>query len=249
MNRQPISINSNKPNMNMKSDATIKSLNLKAQASLDQYAKENPEVGFMIAYVKFLLKMGAELGISMIDWAGYLLGLNVKHNWSFFSTPISKQTIPELAQNLTKVGEKLKDPVIRAKIYELIQELEPIAQQAALSFVNVAMNSAKLAVTDAMALACQVPPFSVLCGITKMVSAGEEFVAKSMESGAEAIEAGKQAQYVVEEANIDLQRAQHGGMIGGLKKHKKDKKLIFTRLNKSINNFLKTKTKTKRRRI
>ena len=176
------------------------------------------------------------------------------------TVPITEQSVKEIIENLTNLGKKLQDPKVREKINELIQQLEPIVKKAADKLVNIATETFALALKDAVALACEVPPISVFCGMSKVASSGAEALANVTKYGDELLQEQKKAEAVIKDfkdnvnaiqnapnnLNSKMNLIQRGGA-RQIKKHRASTKAAIKRINSSLRSFYNS-NKTKRHR-
>jgi hypothetical protein len=212
-----------------------------------------------------LFKFGLGIGVKMaklaIDEAGSLLGLDIQKPGLFGfnkSVPITEQSVSDIINNLKSLGTKLQDPRVREQIQILIKQLEPIVQEAANRLVDIATNSVKLGLKNAVALACEVPPISVFCGMSKVAESGANFVAEAGKSGDELLQEKKMGEALIEDTkekinaitnpkfNMNMNQPKYLQK-GGLKKVRSSTKAAIKRINKSLNAFYKS-NKTKRHR-
>lgn len=211
-----------------------------------------------------LFKFGLGIGVKMaklaIDEAGSLLGLDVQKPGLFGfnkSVPITEQSVSDIINNLKSLGTKLQDPRVREQIQILIKQLEPIVQEAANRLIDIATNSLKLGLKDAVALACEVPPISVFCGMSKVAESGANFVADVGKSGDELLEQKKMGEALINDTKEKINAITNPPKFnmnqtryfqrGGLKKARSSTKAAIKRINKSLNAFYKS-NKTKRHR-
>jgi len=210
-----------------------------------------------------LFKFGLGIGVKMaklaIDEAGSLLGLDIQKPGLFGfnkSVPITEQSVSDIINNLKSLGTKLQDPRVREQIQILIKQLEPIVQEAANRLVDIATNSVKLGLKNAVALACEVPPISVFCGMSKVAESGANFVAEAGKSGDELLQEKKMGEALIEDTKEKINAITNPKFNmnqtryfqrGGLKKARSSTKAAIKRINKSLNAFYKS-NKTKRHR-
>jgi hypothetical protein len=210
-----------------------------------------------------LFKFGLGIGVKMaklaIDEAGSLLGLDIQKPGLFGfnkSVPITEQSVSDIINNLKSLGTKLQDPRVREQIQILIKQLEPIVQEAANRLVDIATNSVKLGLKNAVALACEVPPISVFCGMSKVAESGANFVAEAGKSGDELLQEKKMGEALIEDTKEKINAITNPKFNmnqtkyfqkGGLKKVRSSTKAAIKRINKSLNAFYKS-NKTKRHR-
>lgn len=214
----------------------------------------------------FLFKFGLGIGVKMaklaIDEAGSILGLDIQKPGLFFnkSVPITEQSVEDILSNLTNLGKRLQDPRVREQIQILIQQLEPIVKEAADRLVNIATESLALGLKNAVALACEVPPISVLCGMSKIVTTGQDYIENAGKSGTQLLNEKKEGEAIIEDfkekinalQNIpnNLNSKMNLKQIGGakqIKKHRTSTKAAIKRINSSLKSFYNS-NKTKRHR-
>lgn len=216
-----------------------------------------------LALFKFGLGIGVKMAKLAIDEAGSILGLDIQKPGLFGfnkSVPITEQSVEDILSNLINLGKRLQDPRVREQIQILIKQLEPIVKEAATRLVNIATETIGLGLKDAVALACEVPPFSVLCGISKIASSGEDFIANAGKSGTQLLEEQKKADALIDSfkqkvnnlQNVPNNMANKMNMIqrGGarqIKKQRASTKAAIKRINSSLRAFYKS-NKTKRHR-
>jgi hypothetical protein len=220
----------------------------------NQNNESSPLAEIFPALFKFGLGVGVKMATLAIDEAGSLLGLDVEKPGIFGfkkSVPISEQSVSDILNNLKSLGTKLQDPRVKQEIQILIQQLEPIVQDAANRLVDIATNSLKLGLKDAVALACEVPPISVFCGMSKVAESGANFIADVGKSGDELLEQKKMGEALIDDTrnkiNSFSSMKPNYNQRGGLKKIRGSTKSAIKRINKSLNAFYKS-NKTKRHR-
>jgi hypothetical protein len=234
-------------------------------SSSSSSSNTNPLMELFPTLFKFGLGIGVAAAKLAINEAGSILGLDIQKPGIFGfnkTVPITEQSVEDIIGNLTSLGKKLQDPRVREQIRILIVQLEPIVKEAATRLVNIATETLGLGLKDAVALACEVPPFSVLCGMSKVVASGEDFIANAGKSGEELLEQKKMGESLFDDTKKkinDIQNVklnpnlkQFGGfnMRGGarqIKKHRASTKAAIKRINSSLNAFYKS-NKTKRHR-
>lgn len=234
----------------------------------NQYSNKNsnndssPLAEMFPVLFKFGLGIGVKMAKLAIDEAGSLLGLDIQKPGLFGfnkSVPITEQSVSDIINNLKSLGTKLQDPRVREQIQILIKQLEPIVQEAANRLVDIATNSVKLGLKNAVALACEVPPISVFCGMSKVAESGANFVAEAGKSGDELLQEKKMGEALIEDTkekinaitnppkfNMNMNQTKYL-QTGGLKKVRSSTKAAIKRINKSLNAFYKS-NKTKRHR-
>ena len=228
-------------------------------SSVDSY-KQFSEYALII--YKFMVGLIDKYGIMTVDWMGYVLGLNKN------GKPISKQSAEELSKNFMDLAEELKKPEVKESIMLAIKESEPILKEAMYSIVNVVMSTGEFALKDGITFICSDTPAAPICGLFKFAQNTVEFgqdLLDGAQSSVNTVRNGEESINKVkntlnstetnqfEEGNnfnnltkpIDIN--QKGG-VKALKKYSKDKKIIETRINKSISEFFNLKLKRKTRR-
>lgn len=238
-----------------------------SSSSNNSSSSSNPLMELFPTLFKFGLGIGVAAAKLAINEAGSILGLDIQKPGIFGfnkTVPITEQSVEDIIGNLTSLGKKLQDPRVREQIQILIQQLEPIVKEAATRLVNIATETLGLGLKDAVALACEVPPFSVLCGMSKIAASGEDFIANAGKSGEQLLEEQKKAEALVDnfksnvnnlqnvnvKPNINLKQIGGFNMKGGarqIKKHRASTKSAIKRINSSLNAFYKS-NKTKRHR-
>lgn len=223
----------------------------------------NPLMEMFPALFKFGLGIGVKMAKLAIDEAGSILGLDIQKPGLFGfnkSVPITEQSIEDILSNLTNLGKRLQDPRVREQIQILIQQLEPIVKEAANRLVKIATESLALGFKNAVALACEVPPISVLCGMSKIVTTGQDFIENAGKSGTQLLEEQKKADALIDSFKQKVNNLQNAptnmvnkmNMIqrGGarqIKKQRASTKAAIKRINSSLRSFYKS-NKTKRHR-
>ncbi len=245
-------MNNQKYNMNMNNKQTSSAM--------------SPLMEMFPALFKFGLGIGVKMAKLAIDEAGSILGLDIQKPGLFFnkSVPITEQSVEDILSNLTNLGKRLQDPRVRKQIQILIQQLEPIVKEAADKLVNIATETLALGLKDAVALACEVPPISVFCGMSKVASSGAEALANVTKSGDKLLQEQKKGEAIIEDfkKNINalqdipsnmannLNNKMNLKQIGGakqIKKHRASTKAAIKRINSSLKSFYNS-NKTKRHR-
>jgi len=217
----------------------------------------NPLMEMFPALFKFGLGIGVKMAKLAIDEAGSILGLDIQKPGLFGfnkSVPITEQSIEDILSNLTNLGKRLQDPRVREQIQILIQQLEPIVKEAANRLVKIATESLALGLKNAVALACEVPPISVLCGMSKIVTTGQDFIENAGKSGIQLLNEKKEGEALIDSFKQKVNNLQNApnkiNMIqkGGAKQIKKQRastKAAIKRINSSLRSFYKS-NKTKR---
>lgn len=220
----------------------------------------SPLMEMFPALFKFGLGIGVKMAKLAIDEAGSILGLDIKKPGIFGfnkSVPITEQSVQDILSSLTNLGTKLKDPRVREQIQILIQQLEPIVKEAADKLVNIATETLALGLKDAVALACEVPPISVFCGMSKVASSGAEALANVTKSGDELLQEQKKGEAIVEDFKEKINALENPqinkpnifqkGGAKQIKKHRASTKAAIKRINSSLKSFYKSnKTKSHR---
>ena len=235
-----------------------------------QYSTNNNQINSamspLMELFPVLFKFGLGVGVAAaklaINEAGSFLGLDIQKPGIFMNrtVPITEQSVEEIVSNLTNLGKRLQDPRVREQIQILIQQLEPIVKEAADKLVNIATETLALGLKDAVALACEVPPISVFCGMSKVASSGAEALANVTKSGDELLQEQKKAEAVIKDfkdnvnaiqnapnnLNSKMNLIQRGGA-RQIKKHRASTKAAIKRINSSLRSFYNS-NKTKRHR-
>ena len=235
-----------------------------------QYSTNNNQINSamspLMELFPVLFKFGLGVGVAAaklaINEAGSFLGLDIEKPGLFGfnrSVPITEQSVEDIVSNLTNLGKKLQDPKVRAQIQILITQLEPIVKKAADKLVNIATETLALGLKDAVALACEVPPISVFCGMSKVAESGAEALASVTKSGDELLKEQKKADALVDnfkrkinslenpQMNIKKSNILQTGGAKQIKKHRASTKAAIKRINSSLRSFYNS-NKTKRHR-
>ena len=148
---------------------------------------------FVLSYIELIFRIFDELGTKGIDMFGSFMQLNIN------GKNISEQEPMELITGLTSLTNKLTDPKVKAALFLAIEKFSPIVKESAKKFVNIYIQVLKTGVVSSVAVACEVPPLSILCGASKSIAAFLELSAKSMGFASGSIDDVKKAQKVNEE--------------------------------------------------
>ena len=134
----------------------------------------SPPAKAFLAYIEFIYRVLDKAGISGIDMLGSFLELNVN------GKKISEQEPGELVNGLKGLSEKMADPNVQKALYIAIDRLSPVVQKSAKKFINLFIEVFKTGLVSSVAVACEVPPLSVVCGMSKSAAAFLDLAAKSM---------------------------------------------------------------------
>ena len=141
-----------------------------------------------LAYIEFIYRVLDKAGVSGINILGSFLELNVN------GKKISEQEPGELVNGLKGLSEKLADPKVKEALYIAIDRLSPVVQKSAKKFVNLFIEVFKTGRVSSVAVACEIPPLSVMCGMSKSAAAFLDLAAKSMGMASSSIDDVKEAQ-------------------------------------------------------
>ena len=131
-------------------------------------------VKFVLSYIELIFRIFDELGTKGIDMFGSFMQLNVN------GKKISEQEPMDLISGLSSLTNKLTDPNVKAALFLAIEKFSPIVKESAKKFLNIYIQIFKTGLVSAVAVACEVPPLSVMCGMSKSATAFLELAAKSM---------------------------------------------------------------------
>ena len=141
-----------------------------------------------LAYIEFIYRVLDKAGVSGINILGSFLELNVN------GKKISEQEPGELVNGLKGLSEKLADPKVKEALFIAIDRLSPVVQKSAKKFVNLFIEVFKTGLVSSVAVACEIPPLSVMCGMSKSAAAFLDLTAKSMGMASSSIDDVKEAQ-------------------------------------------------------
>jgi hypothetical protein len=128
-----------------------------------------------VNYISFICRVLDKANETGINYIGTMFNLNVN------GKKITEQDPKELLNGLTILSNKLSDPKVRRALDIAIDNLEPFLKKSATRFVNIFLEAFKTGLISSVAIACEVPPLSILCGSSKTVSAFLDLAAKTME--------------------------------------------------------------------
>jgi len=128
-----------------------------------------------VNYISFICRVLDKANETGINYIGTMFNLNVN------GKKITEQDPKELLNGLTTLSNKLSDPRVRRALDIALDQLEPFFKKSATRFVNLFLEVFKTGLISSVAIACEVPPLSILCGSSKTVSAFLDLAAKSME--------------------------------------------------------------------
>lgn len=150
-------------------------------------AKPNRALEFALTIFKFYIELIEKFGIWGIDFVAARLSLSPP------GKSLSKMNINELAQHFRELGQKLGNPEIRKEIMEIINNSQPVVQEAMMTIVNVATSSAKFAVSDAITFVCSDTPLAPVCGALKLVGNAENLGSELIKDTEQALDVAKKA--------------------------------------------------------
>ena len=148
----------------------------------------SPPAKAFLVYIEFIYRVLDKAGVSGINMLGSFLELNVN------GKKISEQEPGELVNGLKGLSEKMADPNVQKALYIAIDRLSPVVQKSAKKFVNLFIEVFKTGLVSSVAVACEVPPLSVMCGMSKSAAAFLDLAAKSMGMASSSIDDVKEAQ-------------------------------------------------------
>ncbi len=149
---------------------------------------------------KFMLIMMDKYGVMVVDWMGFVLGLNRDNK------TISQQSVDEIAQSLKDLNNKLRDPKVQQEIILIIKESEPILQEGFLTFLKVGSAGANYIIKDMITLVCNESPAAPICGIFKLIGNTIEFGNELLESTTESLNVYDQAKKWVDNLERKLDK-------------------------------------------
>lgn len=158
-----------------------------------------------LAYIEFIYRVLDKAGVTGIDMLGSFLELNVN------GKKISEQEPGELVNGLKGLSEKMADPNVQKALYIAIDRLSPVVQKSAKKFVNLFIEVFKTGLVSSVAVACEVPPLSVMCGMSKSAAAFLDLAAKSMGMASSSIDDVNEAKQASKEiSNVLSGNTDHG---------------------------------------
>jgi len=140
-----------------------------------------------LTYIEFIYRVLDKAGVSGINMLGSFFQLNVN------GKKISEQEPGELVSGLKGLSEKMTDPKVKEALFIAIDRLSPVVQKSAKKFVNMFIEVFKTGLVSSVAVACEVPPLSVMCGMSKSAAAFLDLAAKSMGIASSSIDDVKEA--------------------------------------------------------
>lgn len=140
-----------------------------------------------LTYIEFIYRVLDKAGVSGINMLGSFFQLNVN------GKKISEQEPGELVSGLKSLSEKMTDPKVKEALFIAIDRLSPVVQKSAKKFVNMFIEVFKTGLVSSVAVACEVPPLSVMCGMSKSAAAFLDLAAKSMGIASSSIDDVKEA--------------------------------------------------------
>lgn len=156
--------------------------------NMDDEEELSPPAKMFIAYIELIYRVLDKAGVSGINMLGSFLELNVN------GKKITEQEPGELVSGFKSLSEKMNDPKVKEALYIAIDRLSPVVQKSAKKFVNLFIEVFKTGLVSSVAVACEVPPLSVMCGMSKSAAAFLDLAAKSMGMASSSIDDVKEAQ-------------------------------------------------------
>jgi hypothetical protein len=156
--------------------------------NMDNEEELSPPAKMFIAYIELIYRVLDKAGVSGINMLGSFLDLNVN------GKKITEQEPEELVSGFKSLSEKMNDPKVKEALYIAIDRLSPVVQKSAKKFVNLFIEVFKTGLVSSVAVACEVPPLSVMCGMSKSAAAFLDLAAKSMGMASSSIDDVKEAQ-------------------------------------------------------
>jgi hypothetical protein len=147
----------------------------------------SPPAKMFIANLEFICRIIDKAGVTGVNMLGSFLNLNVD------GKNITDQSAEDLFSGLEGLSAKLNDPKVKEALNIAIEQLSPVVQKSAVKFVNLYIEVFKTGVITSVATACEVPPLSVLCGMSKTASAFLDLAAKTMTMASSSIDDMKEA--------------------------------------------------------
>ena len=166
---------------------------MKSDKNEDGGEELSPPAKAFITYIEFIYRVLDKAGVTGINMLGSFLELNVN------GKKISEQEPGELISGLKGLSEKMDDPKVKEALYIAIDRLSPVVQKSAKKFVNLFIEVFKTGLVSSVAVACEVPPLSVMCGMSKSAAAFLDLAAKSMGMASSSIDDAKEAQEATKE--------------------------------------------------
>ena len=161
--------------------------NIPKANNMDHEEELSPPAKAFLTYIEFIYRVLDKAGVSGINMLGSFLQLNVN------GKKISEQEPGDLVSGLKGLSEKMTDPKVKEALFIAIDRLSPVVQKSAKKFVNMFIEVFKTGLVSSVAVACEVPPLSVMCGISKSAAAFLDLAAKSMGMASSSIDDVKEA--------------------------------------------------------
>ena len=161
--------------------------NISKVNNIDHEEELSPPAKAFLTYIEFIYRVLDKAGVSGINMLGSFLQLNVN------GKKISEQDPGDLVSGLKGLSEKMTDPKVKEALFIAIDRLSPIVQKSAKKFVNMFIEVFKTGLVSSVAVACEVPPLSVMCGMSKSAAAFLDLAAKSMGMASSSIDDVKEA--------------------------------------------------------
>ena len=168
--------------MSNQSEVKIQQVN-----NMDHEEELSAPAKLFITYIEFIYRVLDKAGVTGINMLGSFFQLNVN------GKKISEQEPGELVNGLKGLSEKMADPKVKEALYIAIDELSPVVQKSAKKFVNLFIEVFKTGLVSSVAVACEVPPLSIMCGMSKSAAAFLDLAAKSMGMASSSIDDVKEA--------------------------------------------------------
>lgn len=160
---------------------------------IDDEEELSPPAKMFIAYIELIYRVLDKIGVSGINMFGSFLELNVN------GKKITEQEPGELVSGFKNLSEKLADPKVKEALYIAIDRLSPVVKKSAKKFVNLFIEVFKTGLVSSVAVACEIPPLSVMCGMSKSAAAFLDLAAKSMGMASSSIDDVKEAKAATNE--------------------------------------------------
>lgn len=142
----------------------------------------SPPAKLFVSNLEFICRIIDKAGVAGVNKLGSFLNLNVD------GKNITEQSAQDLFNGLEGLSAKLNDPKVKEALNIAIEQLSPVVQKSSIKFVNLFMEVFKTGVISSVAIACEVPPLSVLCGMSKSASAFLDLAAKAMTTASSSID-------------------------------------------------------------
>uniref|UniRef100_A0A6C0IHR5 Uncharacterized protein n=1 Tax=viral metagenome TaxID=1070528 RepID=A0A6C0IHR5_9ZZZZ len=171
----------------------VSEVNNNKKKSDDDEEELSPPAKMFIAYIELIYRVLDKIGVSGIDMFGSFLNLNVN------GKKITEQEPGELVSGFKSLSEKMADPKVKEALYIAIDRLSPVVKKSAKKFVNLFIEVFKTGLVSSVAVACEIPPLSVMCGMSKSAASFLDLAAKSMGMASSSIDDVKEAKAATNE--------------------------------------------------